>query len=234
MPVRTDIVVIVQARVSSRRLPGKVLMPFGDTALLTRIIRRLRPTGLPVWVATSSSTFDDPVAAIAQAEDAGVYRGALDDVLGRFVGCLDAIGDPQPDAVVRICADRPFVSPQLISELVEGYEALGRPDYIANNAPKSYPDGLDLELVRANALREADAETTDPHDREHVTPFVYRHPTRYRLANLPCAYGNFADIRAVIDTQADYDALVAVSARLETGEFLELLNLATLEPRLFP
>ena len=175
MTPRADVVVIVQARASSSRLPGKVLKPFGEATLLAHILKRLRPAGLPVWVATSLDSSDDPIATIGSAEADGVHRGELDDVLARFIGCLDAL-PVEPELVLRVCADRPFVDPELAQGLVEAYGEVGNPDYLANNVPKSYPDGLDLELIRTDALRRADAEAIDSAEREHVTPFVYRRP----------------------------------------------------------
>jgi spore coat polysaccharide biosynthesis protein SpsF len=233
VPARPDAAVIVQARSSSSRLPGKVLMPFGDSTLLAHVLRRLRPAGLPIWLATSTEQADEPVAAIGDAEADGVHRGPRDDVLQRFVGCLDAMPSP-PELVVRICADRPFISPVVVRRLVDSYDDAERPDYLANNIPKSYPDGLDVEVVRADALREAASEAVEPEEREHVTPFVYRRPDRYRLANIPCPYGNFSGVRAVIDTRADYDALKVVHERLGDRDLEALLTLAILEPSLFP
>ena len=233
MTTTADVVVIVQARSSSSRLPGKVLKPFGDGTLLAHILKRLRLAGIPVWVATSTDPADDPVAKVGGEKADGVHRGQLDDVLGRFVGCLDAL-PTEPELVLRVCADRPFVDPELARALVEAYDEVGRPDYLANNFPKSYPDGLDLELIRTDVLRQADVEAVDSDEREHVTPFIYRRPDRFRLVNLPCPFGNFSDVRVVIDNIEDYDSLSRVCERLGDGGYRDLLTLATVQPSLFP
>jgi spore coat polysaccharide biosynthesis protein SpsF len=141
----------------------------------------------------------------------------------------------EPDVVVRICADRPFACPVLLQELFELYGAAGEPDYLSNTIEKSYPDGLDLELVRTEALREAARESTDPYEREHVTPFVCRNRDRFRLVNVYCPFGNFADVRAVIDTSADYERLTKVSQRLpDDADYRDIINCATASPELFP
>ena len=232
--VPASAVVIVQARAGSMRLPGKVLLPFGESTLLGHILDRLQPAGLPLWVATSDQPGDDAVTAESGAHGASVFRGAEDDVLGRFAGCLDAAG-PEHELVVRVCADRPFCCPVLLAELLDLYDAADGPDYLSNTITRSYPDGLDLELVRAKCLRAAAQEAPDPYEREHVTPFLYRRPKRFRLVEAFCPFGNFGSVRATIDTQHDYDMLVEVQRLLPAdADYRDVLNLATLSPELFP
>lgn len=228
---------IVQARTGSTRLPEKVVLPFGGTTLLRYILRRLARTGLPIVVATTTLDEDDPVADDAAHEGAGVFRGSAEDVLGRFAACLDSMPEV-PDLVVRVCADRPFVCPSLLGEMLERYEQVGSPDYLSNAIIRSYPVGLDLELVRKTALLEAGAAATDPYERQHVTPFIYRRPERFSLRDVTNPYGNFAHVRAVVDTQADYDTLAALEPRLaawrKDHDHRDLLNAAVLEPERFP
>lgn len=231
--------VIVQARMGSSRLPGKVAKPFGASTLLQHIVRRLMRSELGdrICVATTAEPEDDHVEELARSEGVRVFRGATDDVLGRFVACLDAT-KPEPEFVVRVCADRPFVCPLLVDELVDVYEESDNPDYVSNNLPRSYPNGLDLELVRTEALRSAHASSASSEEREHVTPFVYRRPDDFRLVNSPCPYGDFSAIRAVVDTAADYAALEEAHRRLEARrrayDHRDVLNLATISPEAFP
>jgi spore coat polysaccharide biosynthesis protein SpsF len=224
----------VQARVGSSRLPGKVLRPFGRSTLLGHIVERLRGAG-DLWIATTTAVQDDRVAAIAA--DCGVpeFRGSEADVLDRFAACVRGLPET-PELVVRMTADRPFASAELVTQLLEAYDQAGAPDYLSNTLPrKSYPDGLDVEVVATRALLEAANEAVDPYDREHVTPFLYRQPDRYRLAGVPCAYGNFASVRATIDTEEDYEKLRAVVDLLgPEADWRELLTLAELEPDRFP
>lgn len=232
------VAVIVQARMGSIRLPGKVLMPFGEKTMLAFILRRLRRgTVKEIWVATSELPEDDAVAVVADAEGAGITRGSDDDVLGRFRDCIEQMPH-RPDLVVRVCADRPLICPSLLAQLLDLYPLYDSPDYLSNTLVKSYPDGLDLEIVRTETLLAAAAEATDADEREHVTPFIYRRPERFSLANVTCPFGNLADVRAVVDTQADYDSLVEVERRLGAlrpdHDHLDLVNLATVSPELFP
>jgi spore coat polysaccharide biosynthesis protein SpsF len=223
---------IVQARMSSTRFPGKSLAPFADSTVLAHILRRLRQAQhrLDLWVATSDNREDDAVAAAAEAEGVRVFRGDEEDVLARVVGCLAAMPE-RPEFVLRICADRPLLCAVLVDELLDAHDDLGQPDYLSNNLPPSYPDGLDVELVRVTALEQAHRESGDPYERQHVTPFVYRRPERYGLAGLVCPYGNYSHVRVALDTTDDYERLRRLHDRLpDAYDYRDVLNASELEP----
>jgi spore coat polysaccharide biosynthesis protein SpsF len=221
---------------ASTRLPGKSLREFGGSTLLQHILRRLQGMATPVslLVATSTEPADDAIEAACRDEGVAAFRGAAADVLGRFASALRQL-EPRPELTLRVCADRPLVCPRLADELLAVYDDSGRPDYLSNTLVKSYPDGLDLELVRTEALLEAAERAVDPYEREHVTPYVYRRPERFSLVNLTCPYGNFTHVRATIDYPADHEALMRVAARLGAGhDWRAVLTLAEVEPELFP
>jgi spore coat polysaccharide biosynthesis protein SpsF len=221
---------------ASTRLPGKSLREFVGSTLLQHILRRLQGMAAPVslLVATSTEPEDDVIEAVCREEGVAVFRGSAGDVLGRFAAALREL-EPRPELILRVCADRPLVCPRLADELLAGYEDVGRPDYVSNTLHKSYPDGLDLELVRTEALLEAAERASDPYEREHVTPFVYRRPERFSLVNVTCPYGNFSLIRATIDYAADHEALERVAARLgPSHDWRDVITLAEVEPELFP
>ena len=172
---------VVQARTGSTRLPGKVLQDLGGRPLLRFMLDRL--AGLRVdelVVATSTLDRDDAVAEIACAAGRPVVRGSEADVLDRFATALDAY---PADHVVRLTADCPLSDPVLIERVVARHLDLGA-DYTSNVFPRTFPRGLDCEVMTAAALRTAHAEAVDPAEREHVTPFLYRRPERFSLANL--------------------------------------------------
>jgi len=232
------VAVVVQARMGSRRLPGKIARPFGGSTLLEHILGRLRRARVTeLVVATSAAPADDRTEELALAGRARVHRGSETDVLGRFAECVERL-EADPDVVVRVCADRPFVCPALLDTLVERWELAGRPDYLSNTLTRSYPNGLDLELVRPEVLAAAAREAADPYEREHVTPFVYRRPDRFRLVEDICPWGNFSQVRATVDEERDLVALAAVHERLAAVdpeyEHSAVLNLATLDPAAFP
>jgi spore coat polysaccharide biosynthesis protein SpsF len=217
---------IVQARMGSTRFPGKSLAPFGGSTVLEHMLERLERVSYPLElvVATSAHTEDDVLADVCTAAGVRVFRGAAEDVLGRFAACIETL-QARPELVLRICADRPLLCPVLADELLEAYSVLGRPDYLSNNLQPSYPDGLDLELVRTECLVQAHAETDDPYEREHVTPFVYRRPERFRVAGLVCPFGNYSHVRVALDSREDLDRLTRLHERLPpTYDYRDLLT----------
>lgn len=203
---------VVQARMGSTRLPGKVLADIAGRPLLAFLLERLAPLPWDRVVATSELAHDDAVATTATAAGAAVIRGPEQDVLARFGRVIEEYA---PDLVVRLTADCPLADPALITMAVERQEVTGA-DYVSNTVVRTFPDGLDLEVVRAPALLEAVVEATDPFDREHVTPFVYRHPERFSHEVLR----NEVDLSAerwTVDTADDLEFVRSVVGRLGGG-----------------
>lgn len=195
------ILAVLQARMSSTRLPGKVMRPILGEPMIARQIERLRrcETLDRLVVATSLDPSDDPLAAHVEGLGVRVFRGALDDVLGRFQGAALAFG---PAAhVVRLTADCPLADPEVIDACVRLHLVSGA-DYTSNTLQRTYPDGLDVEAMTAAALAAAAAEAEAPFEREHVTPFLYRRPERFRLAQLT-QRRDLSDRRWTVDTAED-------------------------------
>lgn len=183
MTAKPRVVCISQARMTSSRLPGKVLMEAAGAPLLAHHLGRLRRARRvdAVVLATTVNATDDPVADLAGRLGVGVFRGDEQDVLGRFAGAAEAFG---AEVVVRVTADCPLIDPVLIDEAVgrflEGQGADPPMDYV-NIDTSLYPRGLDAEVFTRRALDEADREAVAPGEREHVTPFLYGHPERFHL-----------------------------------------------------
>ena len=173
------VVAISQARMTSTRLPGKVLMPAAGRPLLGHHLERLsRTPGLDaVVLATTVNATDDPVAACAQSLGVAVFRGDEQDVLGRFAGAA-ALADA--DLVVRVTADCPLIDPALVGRLIATFRESQPLDYLSVDSTR-FPRGLDAEIFPRSLLDEAAANATDPTEREHVTPYLYRRPDRFRL-----------------------------------------------------
>jgi spore coat polysaccharide biosynthesis protein SpsF len=207
------VAVIVQARMSSSRLPGKVLADLGFGTTLEVLAHRLRRCAEPsaVAIATSTGADDDPVAELAAGLGLPVVRGPLDDVLERYRLAASAV-DCQ--GIVRITADCPFAEPDVIDRLVRMWREDERLDYVWNTRePRSFPDGLDTELVSRAALEQAASETREPYDREHVTPFVRDRPERFPQRSLrlePPA----RDVKLSLDTDEDLAAIREFMARV--------------------
>lgn len=180
------IVAVVQARMSSARLPGKVMADLSGAPMIQRQLERVRRarTLTKTIVATSDQPSDDPLAAWLTARGQPVFRGSLDDVLGRFARAVRWHTDGGACThVVRLTADCPLADPEVIDDAVR-LAVASRAAYTSNCERRSYPDGLDVEVIAADALFAAAAEAIDPHEREHVTPFVRRRPDRFPQAHL--------------------------------------------------
>lgn len=211
-PVRVN--AVIQARLSSTRLPGKVLRPLGGKTVLSWVIRAAAQTvGVDsVILATSSSPEDDAVAEEASRCGAAVVRGPLDDVLARY---LLAVRAHPCDAVVRLTADCPLHDPTLIAQVVGLWRADPTLDYVSNVVVRRYPRGFDTELVRRETLEEQDRTATGAH-REHVTSNIYTRPDVYRCGGVVPGVDN-SDLRVTLDTVEDAQLLDAVVAALGEG-----------------
>ena len=195
---------IIQARMSSSRLPGKVLADVAGMPMLGRQVARLRRSRRmgELVLATSDQASDDAVADYAAQLDLTVVRGDLEDVLARFGRALEAF--PEAATVVRMTADCPLTDWRVLDAVID-HRAATKADY-ASNTPevRTYPHGLDIEVMTAAALRTAVREASDPYDREHVTPFLYRNPARFRLEFLSQS-PSLAHLRWTVDHPADLD-----------------------------
>ncbi|MBI1199486.1 MAG: NTP transferase domain-containing protein [Phenylobacterium sp.] len=204
---------ILQARMTSTRLPGKVMAPVLGEPMIGRQLERLgRAARLDrIVIATSREASDDPLASYCEGLGLTVFRGELADVLGRFLGALDLF--PQAQTVVRLTADCPLADPAVIDATIARHEEAGA-DYTSNTpAVRTYPHGLDTEVMRRETLEAAGREATDPYEREHVTPFIYRRPERFRIASLS-REPSLAHLRWTVDLPEDLDFVRDVYARL--------------------
>lgn len=194
--------IIVQARMTSTRLPGKVLLPLAGEPMLARLIERLRRVRRAngIVVATTTNATDDPIAALCAQLGVPCHRGSEQDVLSRYADAARLYG---ADVVVRITADCPLIDPALIDQLIETYEE-GDSDYVSNMLPPTWPYGMAVEVFSAAALAQAHAEATQAAEREHVTPFLYWHPERYRLRNVASPV-DLSRHRWTVDTPEDYE-----------------------------
>lgn len=199
--------VVIQARLSSTRLPGKVLRPLGGKTVLSWVIRAAsQARGVDsVILATSDSADDDAVADEARRCGAAVVRGPLDDVLARYIL---AVQRHPCDAVVRLTADCPLHDPALISQVVGMWRGDPALDYVSNVVVRGFPRGFDTELVRRDVLEEQDRTATGAH-REHVTSNIYTRPDVYRCGGVVPAVDN-SDLRVTLDTTEDARLLEAV------------------------
>lgn len=224
---------IVQARMSSTRLPGKTLADVDGEPMLALLLRRLRHSRQigDIVVATSTDTADDPVADLAARLGVGVSRGPREDVLTRF---LLAIGD-RDGPIVRITGDCPLIDPAVVDDTIERFRSLPDCGYASNVEPRTFPDGLDVEVFDAAALRTIAREPLDARDREHVTSAIRAQPERFLSAAL-VASENLGELRWTVDDPEDLEFIRAVVRRLgdrrQEAGLAEILSAVRREPSL--
>ena len=196
-----NIVIIVQGRMGSNRLPGKSLMPICGKPLVERVLTQVSACSniSETWFATTELDSDDPLATFVSQLGYPVYRGSSEDVLSRYLG---AASNALADAIVRITADCPLHSPDTIEEVVEEFKT-GNWDYVCNTSPYSRPDGQDVEIFTFDSLMKASKEATSKIDREHVTPWIKRN-NKLRKLDFIHDFGYNGVAKWSVDTQEDF------------------------------
>ncbi len=228
------IVAVLQARFSSTRLPGKVLKKIlGKPMLALQIERNLRSKLVDkLVVATSDEVADDPIASLCEEIGVDCYRGSLSDVLDRF---YRAAQPHSPSHVVRLTGDCPLVDPDVMDATID-FAVKGEYDYASNcQDPFTFPDGLDIEVMKFDALEAAWKESELPSHREHVTPFVRKQPERFSIGH----YQNgeyLGHLRWTVDEPEDFELVAKIYERLygENSEFSmqDILDLLEASPEL--
>lgn len=218
---------ILQARCSSSRLPGKVLKPLLGEPMIARHIERLRRAKRidRLLVATSAEVSDDPLAALCTKLNVDCFRGSLNDVLDRFYQAANAFPS---EHLLRLTGDCPLADHDIIDACID-FHLAGDYDYTSNALQASFPDGLDVEVLRFRCLEEAWREAQLPSEREHVTSFIYHHPERYRIGHYRQAR-DLSWLRWTVDRPEDfqlvdaiYSALYPQNPAFSTADVLALL-----------
>ncbi len=194
-------VAIIQARMGSSRLPGKVLADIGGAPMLARVIERAQAAATisAVVVATTTDPADDALLPVARAAGAQVYRGSTDDVLARYVG---AARTHQAQVVVRLTADCPLLDPAVIDAVVEGLLTTPGCDYASNTHQRTFPRGLDVEAMHLATLERLAVIASLPAHREHVTAYLLDNSAEFAIAQL-CADDDHTALRWTVDTALD-------------------------------
>ena len=202
-------VVIVQARMGSSRLPGKILLDLAGEPMLVRVVNRLRRAPADeVLIATTENPADDQIEALCAQRGVACFRGSENDVLDRYYQAALRHG---ADTIVRVTSDCPVVDPGLTSRLIESFrERLPDIDCASTVLPvRTYPRGLDAEAFSFGVLEKLWREDHSPVGREHVTPFIHRNLDRFRVHGVTntvdCSY-----LRWTVDTPEDFDLITRI------------------------
>jgi len=206
-------VCIIQARMGSSRLPGKVLKLLGDKEVLWHVYNRVKSCDEidQVIIATTVEPVDDAIVEYCKKQGWPVYRGSETNVLSRY---YEAACQENADVIMRVTCDCPLIDAGILSEMLQKFNPSVM-DYMSTNYPeRSFPVGLDCELLTFSVLEEMHKKATTDYDREHVTPYIYRtHPEKFRIYGFANKRGNYADLRWTLDTPEDYAFLQGVYDR---------------------
>ena len=177
------IVATIEARMTSSRLPGKVLMEACGKPMLQHMIERLQrvPSLDGIIVATTGNDTDAAIVELAESMGVGFFRGSEDDVLLRVLG---AAREHDIDVIVEMTGDCPLIDPSLVEDCILGYQN-AEVDYVSNVLERTYPRGMDTQVFATEILADVANRTNDPEDYEHVSIYIYRHPEIYSLKNIP-------------------------------------------------
>lgn len=207
------VAIIIQARMTSNRLPGKVLLEVLGKPLLTYQIERLQRVALAdkIVIATTVNPQDDPIAELAERLGVTVFRGPEDDVLGRYYGAAKAVA---ADVIVRVTADCPINDPEIINSVIAYYlERQPNLDLASTSLQSTYPRGISAGAFSFDCLEQAYNEATHPSEREHVTMFIHWRPERFRLAYLNNDE-DYSRYRWTVDTIEDFQLIKTIIEKL--------------------
>lgn len=204
---------IVQARMRSTRLPGKVVASIVNKPMLHHIVERLRASQRisTIILATTTLKEDNLLEDFAREVGLTCYRGEEQDVLARYYGAATQF---HIEIIVRICADDPLVDPRIIDEVVQSHLDSDA-DYTSNGIVRTFPLGLDAEVFSYRALEKAYNEAQEGYEREHVTPYIYQHPNLFKIESVE-ANGKLRrpDLRLTVDTEEDLRLIREIFQRL--------------------
>lgn len=226
---------IVQARMGSTRLPGKVMMKIKGEAVLFFVIERVKQSKLidQIVIATTTNKQDDVIVKEAKRLKVDCFRGSEEDVLSRY---YNAAQNYNADVVVRITSDCPLIDPKLNDKVIGFYLENNSYDLVTNAGPvekRTYPRGLDIEVFSFQKLEEAYNKADKKYQREHVTPYIYENSEDLFFITSEVDY---SDIRLTLDTSEDFDLIQKIFEKLYHGKhdfyLKEIINLFNAEPTL--
>jgi spore coat polysaccharide biosynthesis protein SpsF len=226
------VVAIVQARMGSTRLPGKVLKDLEGETLLARVVNRLRRARLinEVLVATTDRAADDAIVKECRSLSVLVSRGDQDDVLDRYFRAAQLA---KAEVVVRVTSDCPLIDPEIADKTIAAFLEAS-PDYASNALMRTYPRGLDTEVMSVATLGRAWQGARKRYEREHVTPYIYEHPAEFKLLSVT-GDADYGSHRWTVDTPEDLEFVRAIYIRLKdnpTFAWRDVLDLLDREPEL--
>ncbi len=213
--MKPRIVAIVQARTGSTRLPNKVLMEISEgKSLVEYLLLRLKRSNLldDIVVATSDKESDKKIIKIAEKVNVKCFTGSESDVLARFLGAAEYT---KADFIVRICGDQPLIDPEIVDLVIKSHFKT-KADYSSTMLKRTFPTGVDAEVFSFKILKEIEKLSKgDTYCREHITPYIYQHPEKFKLNGVMANDGFFyPDLKLTVDTIEDFEFVKKIICEL--------------------
>ncbi len=208
------IIATIEARMTSSRLPGKVLLEAADKPMLEHLVNRLQAVSSldGIVLATTINKTDDVLEEFSKRMGIGCYRGSENDVMNRVIGAADSVG---ADVVVEITGDCPIIDPQIVEQTIRIYN-FNQADYVSNAHIRSYPDGMDTQVFRLETLKRSVTMTSDDLDHEHVTLHIRNHPEIFPQLHLVAPpETHWPELGLTLDEANDYDLLKKIIEHFE-------------------
>lgn len=203
----TRVIATIEARMTSSRLPGKVLLPALGEPMLAHLVRRLKavPSIDGIVLATTTNATDDVLEEFARSQKIDCFRGSEEDVMERVIG---AATHGKADIVVEITGDCPIIDPMLIQQAIQLFRSSQPCDYCSNGHIRSYPDGMDVQVFPLETLRKSASMTKDPLDHEHVTLHIRNHPEIFRHKHMVAPKElHWPELGLTLDEPKDYELI---------------------------
>ncbi len=219
------IIAIVQARVGSTRLPGKVLRPLSGKPMLWHVFNRLSHSKLihKTVIATTTLPEDNQIELFCKENRILFYRGSSDDVLNRYFECAKKF---RTEIIVRITADCPLIDPEIVDKMIKAFLKLNELrifDYLSNTIHRTFPRGLDIEIFSFRTLLKVNRQAAKEYEREHVTPFIYEHPQMFKIKNF-VSEKDYSFHRWTVDTEEDFKLVEEIYKALYNQKKIFLLE----------
>ena len=227
-----NVVAIIQARMGSTRLPSKVLEDLAGEPMLARVVNRTRraKTLDTVVVATTTQPVDDAIVRLCEKQGWPFFRGSEEDVLDRYYQTAAAY---EASVIVRVTSDCPLIDAEVIDKVVQRFFSLYPDiDYVSNGMQRTFPRGLDVEVMSFAALERAWQEDNNPAWREHVTPYIRRHPEKFKIRNVANDV-DYSHMRWTVDTIEDLTFVRKIYDHFQNDTFTwgEVLHLLEMHPK---
>ena len=227
----SNISAIIQARIGSTRLPGKVLMKLNEDTVLSLLLKQLKHSKFltEIIIATTTNPEDDVIEKFAISNNIKLFRGDSDNVLDRYYQCAKKFSLTH---IVRITADNPLIDPDMIDQAIKKYSTFNY-DYLTNSIDRTFPNGTEVEIFSFDALEIAWKYAKKKSEREHVTPYFYNNPKKFKIHHFK-QKKNQSKFRYTIDRKEDYALVVEILSRIKKRPIRtsDIIDLLTTNPQL--